>query len=74
MQYLDEKYLLPLDRGDVQWLTDVTINPRNGKNFTYNYIRKVLQGGYNNVTIMKIANEWVKNKEEFRKMARQLCA
>lgn len=74
MQYLDQKYIFPLDRGDVLWLTQITINPRNNKNFAYNYIRRVLQGDYVNETILKVATEWVKNKEEFRKHAAKLCA
>lgn len=74
MQYLDEKYILPLDRGDVLWITQITINPKNGENFAYNYVRRVLQGNYMNKTILKVAGEWIKNKEEFRKQAAKLSA
>jgi predicted protein tyrosine phosphatase len=74
-KYIDQnKYILPFEKGDILFITQVSINRKTGKPFAYNYVRRVLQDLQPNKQITAIAENWLKNKEEFRKQAAKLSA
>jgi hypothetical protein len=71
MEYLDKKYLFNnLHRGDILFITRAVIKP-NGKNYTYDTVRKVLMGQFKNERIIKFAEKYLKMKEELVEAAKQ---
>ena len=63
-----------LELGDLLFLQKTIINPDNGKNYSYNYIRYVLNGSRKNELITAITKEWSKRKEEFKEYAAKLAS
>jgi len=64
MEYFGNRYNLVLGYGSLRKIQMDVINPKNGKPYSYPYIRKVLQGDRKNLLITEFAENNFKTVEE----------
>jgi len=65
MEYLGKSYIFDnLKKGDLRFIQKRVVNPKNNKNYSYDTIRRVLQGNRNNKIIIDFTRKYLKLKEK----------